>query len=234
MQHLTRYVWDGDQVLYEVRSPDESDHPTDSPSSAAYGRAGYTHGGVIDAPLDLIRMGHAGDTATVVVPHRTALGRHDRGARIAGPDVAINWPGAHWNAFRKPMDPSPKPGGWAGSLITGSADQSGLQYMRNRYYDPRTGQFTQQDPIGLAGGLNTYGFADGDPVTTPHHAATQAQRRAGGGTYGAERRIGYRALRTAGLSADEARANIVRADHYFNSLGVQTSTPTRIPGNRPR
>jgi RHS repeat-associated protein len=165
MAHYTRYVWDGDQVLHEVRSPDESDHPQDSPSSAAYGRVGYTHGGVIDAPLDLIRIGHAGDTATVIVPLRNALGQHDRGSIVAGPSVSINWPGAHWNAFRKPLDPYPKPGGWAGSLITGSADQSGLQYMRNRYYDPRTGQFTQQDPIGLAGGLNTYGFANGDPVT---------------------------------------------------------------------
>jgi hypothetical protein len=37
--------------------------------------------------------------------------------------------------------------------------------MRNRYYDPATGQFTQPDPIGIAGGLNSYGFAAGDPVT---------------------------------------------------------------------
>jgi uncharacterized protein RhaS with RHS repeats len=38
-------------------------------------------------------------------------------------------------------------------------------YMRNRYYDPQSGQFTQPDPIGLAGGLNAYGFAAGDPVS---------------------------------------------------------------------
>jgi uncharacterized protein RhaS with RHS repeats len=38
-------------------------------------------------------------------------------------------------------------------------------YMRNRYYDLPTGQFTQTDPIGLAGGLNSYGFAAGDPVS---------------------------------------------------------------------
>jgi hypothetical protein len=38
-------------------------------------------------------------------------------------------------------------------------------YMRNRYYDPKTGQFTQPDPIGLAGGLNAFGFANGDPVS---------------------------------------------------------------------
>ena len=39
-----------------------------------------------------------------------------------------------------------------------------MQYMRNRYYDPATGRFTQQDPIGLAGGMNLYGFAAADPV----------------------------------------------------------------------
>ena len=36
--------------------------------------------------------------------------------------------------------------------------------FRSRYYDPGTGQFTQQDPIGIAGGANVYGFAGGDPV----------------------------------------------------------------------
>jgi uncharacterized protein RhaS with RHS repeats len=43
-------------------------------------------------------------------------------------------------------------------------DASGQIYTRNRYYDPTSGQFTQPDPIGLAGGLNSYGFAAGDPV----------------------------------------------------------------------
>ncbi|HEX8361045.1 MAG TPA: RHS repeat-associated core domain-containing protein [Longimicrobium sp.] len=42
---------------------------------------------------------------------------------------------------------------------------SGQLYKRNRYYDPQTGRFTQEDPIGLAGGINLYGFANGDPVT---------------------------------------------------------------------
>lgn len=36
--------------------------------------------------------------------------------------------------------------------------------MRNRYYDPDAGRFTQEDPIGLAGGINLYGFTAGDPV----------------------------------------------------------------------
>jgi len=53
---------------------------------------------------------------------------------------------------------------WHGSLLEGKRDKSGLAYVRNRYYDPATGRFTQEDPLGLAGGLNLYGFAAGDPV----------------------------------------------------------------------
>jgi hypothetical protein len=67
---------------------------------------------------------------------------------------------------------------------------------------------------------------------TPHHAATQVQRQAGGGTYAVERRIGYKALRKAGIGTDEARSTIRGADAYFESLGVGPSTVTRIPGNR--
>lgn len=51
-----------------------------------------------------------------------------------------------------------------GSLLEAKKDRTGYQYNRNRYYDPQSGRFTQEDPIGLAGGLNAYGFANGDPV----------------------------------------------------------------------
>ncbi len=37
--------------------------------------------------------------------------------------------------------------------------ETGLHYNRHRYYNPNTGQFTQQDPIGLLGGLNNYQYA---------------------------------------------------------------------------
>jgi RHS repeat-associated protein len=49
-------------------------------------------------------------------------------------------------------------------LLTDEQDKSGMLFRRNRYYDPTTGRFTQEDPIGLAGGLNLYGFAAGDPI----------------------------------------------------------------------
>lgn len=69
---------------------------------------------------------------------------------------------------------------------------------------------------------------------TPHYNATQAQRGAGGGTYGAERQIAYDALRSAGYSEAQATRVITEADRYFNSIGVNENTSTRIPGNRRR
>ena len=42
--------------------------------------------------------------------------------------------------------------------------ESGLTYMRNRYYQASTGRFIQRDPISYAGGLNLYSYCGGDPV----------------------------------------------------------------------
>ena len=36
--------------------------------------------------------------------------------------------------------------------------ETGLHYNTLRYYDPNCGRFTQQDPIGLAGGINLYSY----------------------------------------------------------------------------
>jgi type VI secretion system secreted protein VgrG len=48
---------------------------------------------------------------------------------------------------------------WAGAQWD---EETGLYYLRSRYYDPALGRFIQEDPIGRAGGLNLYAYADGD------------------------------------------------------------------------
>lgn len=78
--------------------------------------------------------------------------------------------------------------------------------------------------VQLAGPANKVG--------TPHNLATAVQRQAGGGTYAAERRIGYKALRKAGISRQDTRQYIQQSDDYFGGLGVTGSTPMRTVRNR--
>ena len=42
--------------------------------------------------------------------------------------------------------------------------ETGLHYNYFRTYDPKTGRYITSDPIGLGGGLNTYTYANGNPI----------------------------------------------------------------------
>jgi RHS repeat-associated protein len=172
---ITRYVWAGDQLLWELRAPGQSGANLEatSGSGAAYGRVSYTHGGGIDRPLVITK------SDTSIVPHMNWRGAFAMGTYADGPNVGrvsdcgsfpaqncvpIQWPGERTTVYHE-LSPDRNIQNWFGSLVDDMRDATGQMYRRNRYYDPQTGQFTQPDPIGLAGGLNAYGFAAGDPVT---------------------------------------------------------------------
>jgi RHS repeat-associated protein len=42
--------------------------------------------------------------------------------------------------------------------------ENGLYYMRARYYDPALGRWVSEDPIGIEGGANLFGYSENDPV----------------------------------------------------------------------
>ena len=122
----------------------------------------------------------------VLVPHTDARGQYRDGSFLTNPCtkvleptvndtdppsyrelcMSVSWPGREVTPFRRTRNTGLHgPASWMGELLDNTRDASGMLYMRNRYYDPQSGRFTQEDPIGLAGGLNLYGFANGDPVS---------------------------------------------------------------------
>jgi RHS repeat-associated protein len=179
---IERFAWDGDQILYEIRHPGDDDLSTASlnysPRAAVspgeqYGIVGYTHGGQTDRPLDVYRMNYEQNPVRFM-PTTDYRGTMDAGRTMSSTQFGcspvwsegceeVDWPGEYQMTYRNESQYH-RPYDWFGSLVQDKKDGTGLMYMRNRYYDPQTGQFTQEDPIGLAGGLNLYGFAGGDPI----------------------------------------------------------------------
>ncbi|HEL4807845.1 TPA: RHS repeat-associated core domain-containing protein [Stenotrophomonas maltophilia] len=55
-----------------------------------------------------------------------------------------------------------------------ATDASGLFYNYQREYDPAVGRYSQSDPIGLEGGVNTYAYVGSMPITLNDQHGLQA------------------------------------------------------------
>ena len=98
--------------------------------------------------------------STLYFVHTDHLGRPDT---VADQNKTVVWRAAN-TAYKRTVTTNSIGGlnvGFPGQYYDG---ESGLYYNWHRYYDPATGQYLQSDPIGLGGGLNTYGYVGGNPV----------------------------------------------------------------------
>jgi RHS repeat-associated protein len=150
------------------------------------GRVLHTYGPAIDQPLSVIRLAFANrpegwgyqlwqpfavipvwdyqGRAPYVLFANGARTRCEGDGRCLGTEWNLGWKayGARSNGS---VTSTTSQAAWLGNVMEDHHDASGLLYRRNRYYNPQTGRFTQEDPIGLAGGMNAYGFAAGDPAS---------------------------------------------------------------------
>ncbi|WP_298465960.1 RHS repeat-associated core domain-containing protein [uncultured Erythrobacter sp.] len=74
---------------------------------------------------------------------------------------------------------------------------SDLYYNRNRDYDPVTGRYIQADPIGLAGDVNPYVYANADPVNGIDPDGL-LWRQAGGAALGAGSNLAWQLYNNGG------------------------------------
>jgi len=162
-----RVWWDGDQSLVEERTPEGVSDVSNS------GLVGNIHGLNLDEPLAvitpqtnetrIINYNWRGQGMSSVYPNGHP-GDYSTGNAVA----EIDWPAATQaeTYFTPAPDYSASSNAkkWLGTFVANGQGTTGMLYRRNRYFDPKSGRFTQEDPIGIAGGLNAYGFADGDPV----------------------------------------------------------------------
>ena len=136
-----RYVYDGEDILLEYDG-----------SNVLQVR--YTHGPGIDEPIAVTKGG------STFFYHQDGLGSITDLTDSAGATAKSYAYDAYGNILES-LGALEQPYAYTGREFD---SESGLYYLRARYYNPVLGRFISEDPIGLRGGLNLYRYVFNNPV----------------------------------------------------------------------
>ncbi len=124
--------------------------------------------GVGGLPVAAITPATSGQTESVAYYHHDVLG-----STVAATQAGTSGPAEVYvySDFGEPAGGSFLPYQFAGYRYD---NETGLYYVRARYYSPTLGRFLQPDPIGTLGGSNLYAYVGNDPIngTDPTGLAT--------------------------------------------------------------
>ncbi|OJH81409.1 MAG: hypothetical protein BSK19_14595 [Stenotrophomonas maltophilia] len=105
--------------------------------------------------LAYIQPDHLGTPRVVIDPVRdVAIWEWSSKSEVFGDQAPANDPDGDGVAFELALR-------FPGQQAT---DASGMFYNYQREYDPKVGRYSQSDPIGLLGGINTYAYASGSSL----------------------------------------------------------------------
>jgi len=109
-------------------------------------------------------------------------------------------------------------------------DPNGLMNMRARYYNPYLCRFISSDPSGFGGGLNTYAYASGNPVSLIDPFGLGAIGENGSSSWMHDQILSE--LTSGPSVADQVQAQNAAADFVnFITLGFANTAATALTGS---
>ena len=156
------YLWDGDQLFAELYGPAAPGLGETKVEYSYYPGLDHLHAILVEGTH---YYAHADGLGSVIALTDTAGAvqrtyTYDAWGQLASGSDFAGFNGVDRARFKGAL--------WLGPEVD-------LYYMRNRWYEPKTGRFLSEDPIWLDGGINLYAFAGNDPVNAADPTGLQCQ-----------------------------------------------------------
>ncbi|WP_433926976.1 RHS repeat-associated core domain-containing protein [Sorangium cellulosum] len=194
----TRFVWDGDDVLQEITEQIAAGQ------RRAVGTREHLWGEQGEGPLAHREVPGGGAEGGRWVHYALGAGGAPSLLLSDAGEVLARLRPSVWGALDGPPGaPAPTPWRYPGQYHD---HETGLTYNRYRFYDAAVGLYLSPDPLGIAGGLNGFEYARGQPlrVVDPEGLTPVLCNVSGRGVRG-------RGASAAGRSSDPALHPVVAA-----------------------